>query len=188
MGTRGLLKKVEGQLIRDLVVTTLTFERIGEKYGVTKQAIFSFCDKRGIRRPTRPKMQKPEHTEMKCSICQGLLRIAKKPRSDFICRETLRGRLGFQGRELSPHLAFLRKKGLVSQKFGRLLSKRAELAYQIYFRKTLPVEVIGKQAGLRNFHSLIQRHRASGWNVPPPLFTYDENERRKRGRAQPWAK
>jgi hypothetical protein len=53
------------------------------------------------------------------------------------------------------------------------------LAYQLYFKKRLPVRTIGRQAGLINFHAVIKEHRALGWDVPDPLFTYDSNDRRK---------
>ena len=188
MRTKGTLKGVEGQLIKDLTETAIPSTQLAKRYRVSKQAISAFIRRKGITRPTKPKRGKPEHTEKKCVTCQGLVRIAKNPRSDFICRKTLEEKLGCQTRELSSHLSLLKKKGLVSQKFGKLVSKKAEAAYRLYFKKRLPVEVIGRQAGLRNFRSIIQKHKASGWNVPPPLFTYDENERRKRGRAQPWAK
>ncbi len=178
MGAIGKLKGVEDQLMTDLADSTLSFKMLGEKYGVSRQGIFSFCSKRGIKRPARPKKQ--EHTEKKCSICKSLLRIARKPHSDFICYRTLSEQLGLEGRELSSHLSLLRAKKLVSQKFGRLLSKRAELAYRIYFRKRLPVRTIGRQVGLNNFHSVIKLHKASGWDVPAPLFIYDGKERRIR--------
>ena len=180
MGTAGKLREVEDQLIRDLKKTTAPSQQLAKKYGVSRQAIFNFIHKKGITRPKKPKRQEPEHTEKKCSICQGLLRIARKPHSDFICYQTLSEQLGLQGTELSSHLSLLRSKILVSQKFGKLLSKRAELAYRIYFKKRLPVTTIGRQVGLKNFHSVIQNHKTLGWDVPAPLFEYDRNEGRSR--------
>jgi len=178
MGTVGQLREVEDQLIKDLKDTTVPSQQLAKKYGVTKQAIFNFTRRKGITRPKKP--EKLEHTEKKCSICQGLLRIARKPHSDFICHQTLRGQLGLQGKELSPHLSHLRRKKLVSEKFGRLFSKRAELAYSIYFKRKLPVRTIGRQVGFKNFRAVIHSHKASGWDVPAPLFKYDGNERRRR--------
>ena len=178
MGTVWKLREVEDQLIKDLRETTLSFGRLAKKYGVTKQAISNFTHKKGITRPKKP--GKPEHAEKKCSICQGLLRIATKPHSDFICYQTISEQLGLQRREVSFHLKHLRSKKLISQNFGRLLSKRIELGYRIYLRKRLPVRTIGRQVGIRNFHSVIQRHKALGWDVPAPLFEYDGNERRRR--------
>ncbi len=172
----------------DLTETAIPTTQLAKRYRVSKQAISAFIHRKGITRSTKPKRGKPGHTEKTCLTCQSLLRISKKPRSNFICRKTLEKKLGCQTRELSSHLNLLKKKGLVSQKFGKLVSKKAEAAYQLYFKKRLPVEVIGRQAGLRNFHSIIQKHKASGWNIPPPLFTYGKNERRKRGWAQAWAK
>ena len=171
----GQLKEVEDQLIKELKETTVPSQQLAKKYGVTKQAIFNFTRRKGITRPKKPERQ--EHTEKKCSICQSLLRIARKPHSDFICHQTLRGQLGLQGKELSPHLSHLRRKKLVSEKFGRLFSKRVELAYSIYFKRKLPVRTIGRQVGLKNFHAVIHRHRALGRDVPAPLFKYYGKER-----------
>ena len=173
MGTPGQLRRVEDRLIKDLEETTIPFWRLGEKYGVSKQAIFLFIDRKGIRRPKR------EHTE-KCSICQGLIKIAKKPHSDFITSQTIKKQLGLGKANFPYHIAILRKKGLISQKFGRLRSRRVERAYQIYFKKRLPVRTIGGQVGLKNFHSILKQHKDLGWDVPDPLFTYDGTERRKR--------
>jgi len=180
MGTVWKLREVEDQLIEDLEATTVPSQQLANKYGVSRQAIFDFTCRKGITRPKKPERQEPEHTGKKCSICQGLLRIARKPHSDFICYQTLREQLGLQGRELSSHLKLLRGKKLVSQKFGKLFSKRAELAYRIYFKRRLPVTTIGRQVGIKNFPSVIQQHKASGWDVPAPLFKYDGNERRNR--------
>ena len=178
MAIVGKLSKVEDQLIKDLKETTVPSQQLARKYGVSKQAIFSFIHRKGITRPK--KSEKPEHREEECSICQGILRIARKPHSDFICYQTLSEQLGLQGKELRPHLSLLRSKKLVHQKFGKLISKRVELAYRIYFKRRLPVRTIGRQVGLKNFHSIIQKHKASGWDVPAPLFIYDGNERRIR--------
>jgi hypothetical protein len=173
LGTWGQLRTVEDQLIKNLEETTIPFLRLGKKYRVSRQAILGFCNRRGIKRPKRA------HTE-KCSICQGLIRIAKKPHSDFISSQTIKKQLGLGKVKFLYHMGILRKKGLISQKFGRLHSKRIERAYQIYFKKRLPVRIIGRQAGLENFHSTIQKHKTSGWDVPAPLFKYDGNERRIR--------
>jgi hypothetical protein len=81
---------------------------------------------------------------------------------------------------LSFHLKHLRSKKLVSPKFGKLLSKRAELAYSIYFKRRLPITAIGKKVGIRNFHSTIHNHKATGWDVPAPLFEYDGDQIRSR--------
>ena len=184
MGTAGPLKEVQDQLIKELKETTVSSLRLAKKYGVSRQAIYQFIQRKGITRPKKPKI---EHTEEECLICQGLLRIARQPHSEFICKQTLREQLGLQGRELSSHLSLLRSKKLVSEKFGRLYSKRVEQAYQIYFEKRLPVKVIGKLVGFESFGSIILNHKASGWDVPAPLFKYDGNERRirfKRKRKQ----
>ena len=170
MGTAGQLREVEDQLIKDLEETTIPLLRLGKKYRVSKQAVFQFMLRKGVKRPKR------EHTE-KCLICQRLIRIAKKPHSDFISSRTIKKALGIGTAKWLHHLGILRKKGLISQKFGRLYSERLEQAYQIYFKKRLPVGTIGRQVGLKNFHTIIEYHKASGWDVPAPLFKYDGNDR-----------
>jgi len=172
MGTSGQLRKVEGRLIKDLEKTTIPFLQLAKKYGVSKQAISRFLHRKGIKRPKR------EHTE-KCSICQRLIGIAKKPHSDFISSQTIKKQLRIGKVKWIYHIGILRRKGLVSQKFGRLRSRKAEQAYQIYFKKRLPVRTIGRQAGLKNFYSIIRQHKGLGWDVPAPLFTYDSNDRSK---------
>jgi hypothetical protein len=172
MGTQGQLKKVEDRLMKDLKETTLSFGKLGKRYAVSRQAIFNFCQRKGINRPKR------EHSPKKCSICQSLIRIAKKPNSDFISYQTIKEQLRIRTRELTKHIGILRENGLISQKFGRIRSKRVDLAYQIYFKKRLPVSTIGLRVGLKNFRSVIGKNRALGWDVPDPLFTYDSNDRR----------
>ena len=171
---RPILKKVEDQLIRDLKETTLTFQRLGEKYGVTRQAVFGFCDRRGIKRLNRIAI---EHTK-RCSICKSLIGFARHPHSDFVTSHTIKAKLGIKDGQWGYHLSILKRKGLVSQKFGRLQSRKAERAYKIYFKKRLPVKTIGRQVGFKNFYAIIKEHRALGWDVPKPLFTYDLNDRK----------
>ena len=172
MGTSYHLRKVEDRLINDLRKTSIPLAELGKKYGVSRQAISGFVHRKGIIRPKRDHLRN-------CSICQGLIKIARKPHSDFISSKTIRKQLGVAAPNLRYHIGILRKKGLLSHKFGRLHSERAELAYQIYFKKRLPVTTIGKQAGLKNFPSLIKSHRLSGWDIPAPLFLYDEKGRRE---------
>jgi hypothetical protein len=175
MGNRGELERVEERLTKDLKITTIPFRQLGKRYGVSRQAIFDFAKRRGIKRPRRSKR---EHTK-NCSICQSIIRIAKKPHSDFISSQTIKEQLRLKGPTLLHHIHILRKKGLISSKFGRLHSKKAELAYQLYFKTILPVGTIGRQVGLVNFHAAIAQHRALGWDVPDrPLFKYDSNDRR----------
>jgi hypothetical protein len=172
MGSIGKLKRVEDLIIKDLENTTISFRRLGKKYGLSHQAIFAFSQRKGIKRPKR------EHTNH-CSICQSLIRISKKPHSDFICSHTIKDELRIHKARWLYHLQILRKQGLISPKFGRLKSRKAEKAYQIYFKKRLPVRTIGRQVGFRNFYAIIKEHRALGWDVPDPLFTYDSNDRKK---------
>ena len=165
MAIRRKLKKVEDRLIKDLKKTTLSFQTLGKKYGVSRQAIFSFCDSRGIKRPVRPKI---EHTD-KCPICKTLIRIAKKPHSDFISLQTIRKALKNGDGKRIYHLWILRKKGLISQQFGRLQSKKVERAYKLYFEKELLIKTIAKKVGLKNFSSVIAQHRSYGWDIPKRL-------------------
>ena len=108
-----------------------------------------------------------------------LIRIAKKPHSDFISSRTIKEKLRIGTQEWVYHVRILREKGLISQKFGRLQSQKLERAYQIYFKRRLPVSEIGKQVGLKNFYSVLERHKATAWDVPAPLFKYDGNDRRE---------
>lgn len=175
MPNQGQLRKVKDRLIKDLKESTLTFAELGKRYRVSRQAIFQFSQKRGIKRLKRPKREHKKN----CPICQSIRRIAKKPHSDFISSQTIRDQLRIEGWKVLSHIRFLRRKGLISPRFGRLQSRKVELAYQLYFKKRLPVRTIERQVGLKNFRRAIQQHRTSGWDVPDPLFTYDSNDRRK---------
>ena len=53
MGTVGQLREMEDQLIEDLEENTLSLGRLGEKYEVSRQAIYDFMHRKGITRPTR---------------------------------------------------------------------------------------------------------------------------------------
>jgi hypothetical protein len=175
VGTIGKLRGAEDKLARDLEKTTISFRQLGKKYGVTRQAIYEFVKRREIKRPKR---RKPDHTK-ECSICQDLIKISRKPNSDFMCSRTIKDKLRLTSGRWYYHLRILKKNGLISGKFGILQSKNAERAYQIYFQKRLLVRTIGRLAGLMNFHSIIKQHRALGWNIPAPLFKYDSSDRRK---------
>ena len=171
----GILRGKEDKLVKDLKESTLSFKKLGKKYGVSKQAIYDFCKRRGIERPKRPKGHQIEG----CPLCQKLIQISKKPHSEFISIHTIANETGELKAKRSYHLRILRDKGLVSERFGRLRSKKAEKAYAIYFRKPLPIRTIGRKVGINNFQSLIQRHRGLGWNVPPSLYVYNEREKRR---------
>jgi hypothetical protein len=172
MGVHGQLREVEHELTKDLQETTTSIMKLAEKYGVSKQAISGFCIRRGIQR------HKEEHVR-RCPVCQGLIKISKRPHSDFLTSKTIRSELGVGRHKFLYHVRILREKGQVSKRFGKLQSVKAERAYRIYFRKRLPVNEIGRRVGLKNFHSLIRRHRDLGWDVPPPLYIYDNIERSK---------
>jgi DNA-binding transcriptional ArsR family regulator len=159
------------QLIKDLEETTISFQRLGEKYGVSRQAIFDFCTRKGIKRSKR------NHAQV-CRICQALVKIAGQPHSEFISSRTIKDQLRLGEGELSYHLRLLRKKGLVSQKFGRLRSRSVELAYQIYFEKDLPPWTIGRQTGVKNFHAVMKKHKESGWDIHDSFITYDDQKER----------
>ncbi len=118
-GNRGRLTRAEKRLIKDLEETTRSLNELREKYGVTKQAISRFIPRKGIR---RPKLPVTEHIGT-CSICQGLLRIARQEHSDFISSPTIKKRLKIRPGTFRYHIRILRKKGLVSQWFGRIWSK-----------------------------------------------------------------
>jgi len=165
----GQLKRVENRLIKDLKESTLSFADLGNRYGVSKQAISHFAHKKGITRTKR------EHTK-ECPICRSIIRIAKKSHSDFISSRTIKKQLSIGKSKWNYHIWILRKKGILSAKFGRLRSQKMEEAYQLYFKKRLPVRAIGKRVGLKNLQSAIRQHRAYGWDVPASLLEYGDKE------------
>ncbi len=175
MGISGELKPVQYDLKRDLLKAALTIPELANKYGVSRQSIYDFIKRKGIKRP------KNEHTK-RCLICQELIRIARKPQSDFLTARTIKERLKIGTTKFLYHIHILRSKRLVSQRFGMLRSKKLERAYQIYFTKRLPADTIGRLVEHKSFGSALRRHKDSGWDVPPPLFTYDSKERSKRRR------
>jgi hypothetical protein len=174
MGRRGILEDKKDNLVKDLEGTTLSFRKLGKKYGVSRQAVHEFSRRHGIERPQRPKGHQTEG----CRLCQKLIQISKEPHSDFISIHTIIKKTGVASRwKYLHHLRTLRGRGLVEEKFGRLLSKRAEKAYAIYFTKRLPINTIGRKVGIKNFSSLIRKHRELGYDVPPSLYVYDGKER-----------
>ena len=173
MSRRGILQHKEDNLVRDLKETTLSFKKLGKRYGVSKQAVHDFFKRHGIKRPVKPK----GHQAEECRLCRKLIQISKKPHSEFISVHTIEKETGGSRARCLYHLRTLRDKGLVDERFGRLLSKRAEKAYAIYFKKRLPISTIRRKAGLKNFRSVIKAHRELGWNVPPSLYVYDGRER-----------
>jgi len=186
MRRRGTLRGKEDNLLRDLKRTTLSFKKLGKKYGVSRQAIHLFRKKQGIKRPLKLR----GHQTEECHLCQKLIQISKKPHSDFISTHTMLKKTGVSKAKYFHHLRILRNRGLVGQRFGRFRSKRAEEAYAIYFTKPLRIYTIGQKVGLKNFHATIQQHRELGYDVPPSLYVSDrwkrsrvrrETQRRKKG-------
>ncbi len=117
----GILRSKEDDLVRDLKKTTFSFETLGKKYGVSRQAVYGFSKSQGIKRPVKPK----RHQIEECRLCQKLIQISKKPHSEFISSHTIREKTGVESRgKYLYHLRTLRDKGLVDEKFGRLQSKR----------------------------------------------------------------
>ena len=161
-----ILRGKEDNLVKDLKETTLPYEKLGKKYGVSRQAIYAFCKRQRIRRLKRPR----GHQTKGCPLCQRLIQISKKPHSEFISIHTIAKETGGSIGECRYHLQMLRGRGLVNKKFGRVRSKRVEKAYAIYFTKGLPIRTIGRKLGMKNFYSIIRKHLASGWNVPPSLY------------------
>jgi biotin operon repressor len=175
MAMRGILHGKEDKLVKDLKETTLSFRKLGKKYGVSMQAVHNFSKRQGIKRPVKPR----GHQTGECRLCQKLIQISNKPHSEFLSIHTIVEETGGSRAKCLSHLRALRSKGLVSQRFGRLRSKRAEEAYAIYFTERLPIRMIGQRAGLKNFHSIIRRHRELGYNVLPSLYVYDRKKRDK---------
>ena len=169
----GILRGKEDDLVRDLKETTLSFKKLGKKYGVSRQAVYAFFKSQGIKRPVKPR----GHQIEECHLCQELIQISKKPHSEFISIHTILKKMKGSRPRCLYHLRKLRDKGLVDEKFGRLQSKRVEKAYAIYFRERIPIRMIGRKVGLKNFPSIIIKHRQSGWNIPPSLYVYDGKER-----------
>ena len=169
----GILRGKEDNLVKDLKETVLSFKKLGKKYGVSRQAVCVFCERREIKRPKRPQGHQPEE----CRLCQKLIQISNKPHSEFVSIHTIVKKMGRSMERCRYHLRMLRNKGLVGEKFGRLISKRAEKAYAIYFTKRLPIRTIGSKVGLKNFCSVIKRHREVGYDVPPPLYVHNRHER-----------
>ncbi len=165
------LQGKEDKLVKDLETTTLSFKKLGKKYGVSKQAVHAFFKRQRVKRPLKPK----GHQYEECPLCQKLIEISRVPHSEFISIHTIATKTG--GARFHYHLQALRDRGMVDERFGRLQSKRAEKAYAIYFKRRLPISTIGRKCGLKNFQSVIARHRKLGWSVPPSLYKYDGRER-----------
>ena len=55
-----LLRGKENKLVKDLKETTLSFKQLGEKYGVSRQAIHAFHIRQGIKRPRRARGHQTE--------------------------------------------------------------------------------------------------------------------------------
>jgi hypothetical protein len=76
----GILQGKEENLVKDLRETTFSFEKLGKKYEVSRQAIYFFSKRQGIKRQKRPRGHQTEG----CRLCQKLIQISKKPHSEFI--------------------------------------------------------------------------------------------------------
>jgi DNA-binding transcriptional regulator YhcF (GntR family) len=140
MGRVGQLRRVENRLRNDLEKTTNSLSALGKKYGVSRQALSNFVRLKGIKRPKR------EHPE-ECSICQALIGIANKPHSDFIPSHTLIKQLGIARATFLKHIRILRKRGIISKKFGTLHSMHSipyETLKEIFPRRLERRDLLGR--------------------------------------------
>jgi DNA-binding transcriptional regulator YhcF (GntR family) len=135
MGRWGILQGKKDNLVKDLKETTLSFEKLGERYGVSRQAIHGFCRTQDIKRPLNHR----GHQTGECRLCQKLIQISKKPQSEFISVHTIVNETEESKAKYLYHLQRLRDKGLVDEKFGRLLSKNriADEVFKEIFPKKL---------------------------------------------------
>jgi len=124
----GILRGEQDNLLKDLKESAVSCEKLGKKYGVSRQAIYAFSKSQEIKRPLKPR----GHQTKECRLCQKLIQISKKPHSEFISFQTIRKETGTSRGKYYYHLQTLRNGGLVNEKFGRLRSIRAEKAYVIY--------------------------------------------------------
>jgi len=176
MRRSGILQGKKDNLIKDLKETTLSFKKLGKKYGVSRQAIYDFSKRQGIKRLKRPRGHQTEG----CRLCQKLIQISKKPHSEFISVHTIIKKIGVESRwKYLHHLRTLRDEGLISERFGRLHSKRLEKAYAIYFTKRLPINTIGRKVGIKNFCSIIRQHRKLGYDVPPAFYAHNGRKKNR---------
>jgi len=113
------LQGEKNNLVKDLKETTLSFEKLGERYGVSRQAIHCFCRTQGIERPLKHR----GHQTGECHLCHNLIEISKRPPSEFISVHTIVKETGESKGKYLYHLRSLRDKGLVDEKFGRPPSK-----------------------------------------------------------------
>jgi hypothetical protein len=168
-----ILQRMERDLVKDLKKTVLSLKELGGKYGVSRQVVHNFSKRHGIKRPVKSK----GHQTQECRLCQRLIQISKKPHSEFISILTIMRITGESRAKNLQHLRMLKARGLVSQRLGRLRSKRVEKAYAIYLTKRLPISTIGQKVGLTNLYAVIKHHRKWGYDVPPSRYVYDTGER-----------
>ena len=160
----GILSGKKKNLIKDLKKTMLSYGKLGQKYGVSRQAIHAFCKIQKVKRMPRG------HQVDRCRLCHKLIQISRKDFSEFISIPTIVKETREPRARCLFHMQILRDSGLIEEKFGRIRSSRVEKAYSIYFTNRLPICTIGRKVGLKNFPSVIRKHRLSGWNVPSPLM------------------
>jgi len=111
MRRSGVIQRHRGKVIKDLKETTLSLGILGDKYGVTRQALSLFVKKEKIKR--KPRRHRPvKHRVEACHICQEILRVGGQPHSEFFSRYTIQERLGakISPRQYLYHLNVLRKR------------------------------------------------------------------------------
>ncbi len=131
MRKRNTLQGKEDKLVKDLEETTLSFKKLGKKYGVSRQAVHEFFKMQGINRPLKPK----GHQCAECPLCQKLIEISRMPHSEFISIQTIAKETGGARAECHYHLRTLRDRGMIDEKFGRLRSKGPERAMRFILRE-----------------------------------------------------
>jgi hypothetical protein len=179
------------ELISDLQHSGLSFKKLGEKYGVTRQGIHCFYvrnkEEIGERFKAKPipKPTPPPHAFTRCKICQQIITIGREEWSYLTWSLGMIGReVGLSDRkEIRTHLTALKKVRRIPLDLGRISSDKKALAYRVYLTEDLPVKKIGKMFGLKNFFSLIAQNRKRGLKVPDPHFKWNTEARRKAAKA-----
>jgi hypothetical protein len=180
----GKLKAKHSAVILDLRNSGLNFNRLAEKYGVTRQAIHFFY---GVHKEEVGERYFPPRTPTvlghpvdRCKYCKKIIILSRQKWSYLIWSFGMIAReVALSNTRLSYHLSRLRFADMIHNNFGRLLSDRAAQAYRIYLTKAIPVYKISEMAGLKNFGSYIENHRDRGFMIPDPLFKWDTKARRK---------
>ena len=155
-------KANEKDVVRLLATNPLTFEQVGDIFGVSKQYIHQIYQKAG-RTKRYPIISVKKHRITLCDTCQRLVKLLNQ--YDIVTRNALEKKLGIPRKQITFHLARIKEARLIPTTVLFFSSDRLANAFVHYKQTDIPIYRIGITYGYKNFHAGISYFGRNGVDI-----------------------